>query len=56
MKRHIGGYIVNSINIIDIGLWQRRMKADRLCYERLKKALVASLEKINQRRKELEGK
>lgn len=53
LKRHINGYIVEGVDIIDIDLWRRRLKEDRLNCERLKKLLTNSLEGLQQKLKAL---
>lgn len=55
MKRHINGYIVEGVDIIDIDLWRRRLKKDRLYYEKLKRILTNSLESTQQKLKALEA-
>ncbi len=55
MRRHLNGYIVEGPDIIDIDLWRRRLKADRLDCERRKRILTNSLESIKQERRVLES-
>jgi len=55
MKRHINGYIVEGIDIIDVNLWRRRLKENRLSCEKWKAILINRLEDLRQELKVKEG-
>lgn len=49
MKRYVNGYIISELDIIDIDLWRRRLRADRLYYENKLRILTERKETIKEK-------